>query len=162
MRKFLIPDMERKSHVTRGEPFVRTLVKEGLVAKKARDIRCLDVRHLVSYADYFLICSAQSEQHVKAITRRLTALAEELETAPLSVEGTKFHRWVLLDFGDVIVHVFLGSLRGVYELERLWADAKEVELDIPQQPARFWEDDDSDLDDSDMEEAADPSPGPKK
>lgn len=146
----------------RSEPLLKALVANALVAKKARDIRALYVGKLVAYTDFFLICSGQSELHVRAIARQLIETGKSMDWEPISVEGTRFNRWVLVDFGDVMVHIFLDSLRGVYELERLWTEAENVELDLPRSAPAFWEDSEDDLlddlpDDASFEETDDPS-----
>ena len=111
--------------------------------KKGMDILALDVRQLIDYTDYFVIVSCNTDRHVKAVwTHMHKALAEQGVEA-ISVEGQDFNRWVLLDFTSVMVHVFLGELRGLYELERLWADAPPVRLDLPDfdtDEEDFWDD----------------------
>lgn len=122
-----------------GESFLRDLVEKALLAKKAKDIRAIDVTKLIAYTDYFLICSASSEQHVRALARQTQLIARQREIIPLSVEGTRFNRWVLIDFGTVMVHIFLESLRQFYDLERLWTEGKELDLKLPKQTTAFWE-----------------------
>lgn len=122
-----------------GEAFLRELVEKALVAKKAKDIRAIDVTKLVAYTDFFLICSASSEQHVRALARQVQLIARQKDILPLSVEGTRYNRWVLVDFGTVMVHIFLESLRQLYDLERLWVEGREVELNLPKQAPAFWE-----------------------
>lgn len=123
-----------------GEAFLRELVEKALVAKKAKDIRAINVAKLIDYTDFFLICSASSEQHVRALARQVQLVARQnRDLLPLSVEGTRYNRWVLIDFGSVMVHVFLESLRGLYDLERLWTEGTELELNLPKQAAAFWE-----------------------
>jgi ribosome-associated protein len=90
---------------------------------KALDVEVLEVRDLVDYTDYFLICSGQSDRQVEAIAEEvLSELAKE-RVFPLGVEGLPEARWVLLDFGDVVVHVFYHPVRAFYDLEGLWRDA---------------------------------------
>lgn len=94
--------------------------------KQARDIRVLEVRDLIVITDYFVICSGATDRQVKAIVE---GVEEELRAAGRRAarrEGERQLRWVLLDFADVIVHVFLEEEREYYELERLWADAPTV------------------------------------
>lgn len=122
-----------------GEAFLRELVEKALVAKKAKDIRAIDVTKLIDYTDYFLICSASSEQHVRAICRQVQVIARQRELVPLSVEGTRYNRWVLVDFGTVMVHIFLESLRQLYDLERLWVEGHELDLHLPTVAPAFWE-----------------------
>ncbi len=102
---------------------------EAAQSKKAVDIVGLDLTQLQGVADYFLICSGQSEPQVKAITE---AVEEKLRLAgakPWHVEGLS-RRWMLLDYVDVVVHVFHEQTREYYLLERLWGDAGSVDLGL--------------------------------
>ena len=99
--------------------------------KKAFDLDVLSVGDLTSIADYFILTSAGSERQAQAIADSvLERLREELQVKPLLVEGTTPGRWVLLDFGDFIVHVFTEDCRRFYGLERLWGDAPNVTADF--------------------------------
>lgn len=81
----------------------------------------------MSYCDYFLICAGHNRRQVRAIAESIsTSLKQELGIGPRSVEGMESGRWVLLDFGDVVIHVFDEPLRGFYDLEGLWKDAPRV------------------------------------
>ena len=96
--------------------------------KGAEDALALDVRDVVSFADTFLIVTGRSDRHVQAIADAVQeALAGRGEQA-LGVEGQTEGRWVLLDFGDLIVHVFQREVREAYALERLWSDASVIAL----------------------------------
>lgn len=97
--------------------------------KKAQGLLLLDVGAISGYADYLLLASGRS-------TRQATAIAEGIERAlkkagvkPLGLDGLKEGRWALLDFGDVVVHVFHQPVREFYDLESLWSDAPRVEVD---------------------------------
>ena len=97
--------------------------------KKAVDLALLDVRTLSSVTDYFLVCSGRSTTHVRTIS---DAIRQELKAdgiRPLHAEGRPDSGWVLLDYGDVLVHVFLEGTRAYYALERLWGDAPAVQID---------------------------------
>jgi ribosome-associated protein len=97
--------------------------------KKAADLSILDVRDVSSVTDYFLVCSGKSTTHVRTIT---DAIRQELKAdgvRPLHAEGRPESGWVLLDYGDVLVHVFLEDTRAYYALERLWGDAPGVPLE---------------------------------
>ena len=95
--------------------------------KKAFDLDVLAVADLTSIADYFVICSANSERQTQAIADSiLEKLRKEEGVKPLTVEGTTPGRWILLDFGDLIFHVFTVDCRRFYGLERLWGDAPNV------------------------------------
>lgn len=102
--------------------------------KKGYDITAVAVGNLVFYTEYFLVVTARSDHHVKAVARHIEKTMAAHGIAPVSTEGYDFARWVLLDFGSVMVHVFLEPLRKLYELERLWADAPRLPLDLPAQP----------------------------
>jgi len=98
--------------------------------KKAEDLVLLELERKVSYCDYFLICSGRTRRQVRAIAESIaTTFKKELGISTLSVEGKESGRWVLLDFGDIVVHVFDEPLRGFYDLEGLWKDAPR--RDIP-------------------------------
>lgn len=98
--------------------------------KKALEPVLLDVRELASYTDYILIVSGRSDRQVDAVAQGIVeSLKERLR--PLSREGTRDGQWTLLDFGDVVVHVFYHQMRDYYDLESLWSDAPRVKLEIP-------------------------------
>jgi len=102
--------------------------------KKGLNILALDLRELVYYTDYFLICTGGSERHVRAVSREIEKRLADFEIEPVGIEGRDHNRWVLMDYGSVIVHLFIGPLRDLYELERLWVDAPQVPLGLPEQP----------------------------
>lgn len=118
------------------ESRVRTAVAAAN-EKKAIDLDVLRVNELTSIADYFIICSASSERQAQAIADNvLDKLREELKVKPLLVEGTTPGRWILLDFGDFIFHVFTEDCRRFYGLERLWGDAPNVTAEFSEEAAR--------------------------
>ena len=97
--------------------------------KRATELVVLDVQGLSSVTDYFLVCSGKSTTHMETIT---DAIRDELKhegARPLHVEGVAASGWILLDYGDVLMHVFLEETRAYYALERLWGDAPAVSLD---------------------------------
>ena len=105
--------------------------------KKAIDLDVLAVAELTSIADYFILCSATSERQAQAVADGvLEKLREDLNVKPLLVEGTTPGRWILLDFGDFIFHVFTEDCRRFYGLERLLGDAPNVTADYAEDPAR--------------------------
>ena len=96
--------------------------------KKAKDLIILNVSEVSAFADYFIICSGTSDRQVRAVA---AAIQESLKTAgilPLGVEGEKAGRWILLDYDDVIIHVFLESVRTFYDLERLWSETPRLAI----------------------------------
>jgi len=97
--------------------------------KKASDVSVLDISELAAYADFLVICSGQSTQQVKAIVEHIEEGLSKRKVKPLGVEGRGFAHWVLLDYGNVIVHVFEENTRRYYELDKLWLDAPKVAVD---------------------------------
>jgi ribosome-associated protein len=99
--------------------------------RKAYDLVVLDVAALTSIGDYFVICSGRSDTQVQAIAEGVRDHLAELGVRPLAVEGLERGQWVLLDYGDVVVHVFQVPVRHFYDLDRLWARAPHAELPEP-------------------------------
>ena len=99
--------------------------------RKAYDLVVLDVGALTSIGDYFVICSGRSDTQVQAIAEGVRDHLSKLGVEPLAVEGLERGQWVLIDYGDVVVHVFQVPIRGFYDLDRLWARAPRVELPEP-------------------------------
>ncbi len=106
-------------------------VAQAALEKKAYDLVILEVEHLRSVADYFIIATGRSDVQVQAIARGIEERMEREHARPLSVEGLPHAHWVVLDCDDVVVHVFFEATRDFYRLERTWADAQEVELPEP-------------------------------
>ncbi len=104
--------------------------------KKALDLVVLDLRPMASFADYFVICSGQNTRQVQAIADAVEDALREAHVRPAHVEGFQRAEWVLLDYFDVIVHVFSAGRREFYALERLWGSAERVEVgDEPRRAA---------------------------
>lgn len=99
------------------------------IDKKAIDLVVLDVQGLSSVADYFLVCSGRSTPHVKSISDAIREELKEEGSRPLHAEGQAESGWLLLDYGDVLMHVFLEDTRAYYALERLWGDAPLLPVD---------------------------------
>lgn len=100
--------------------------------KGARDVVILEVADVLVVADEFVIASAPNDRQVKAVVEEVERqVAEAGLGKPLRVEGADERRWVLLDYGDVVVHVFLDEVRAYYELERLWRDVPTVDWAEP-------------------------------
>ena len=97
--------------------------------KKGMDIRVLDLRQIASFTEFFVIASGSNQRQVQAIADEITErLKKDLNSRPNRVEGYGTGEWVLIDFGDFIVHVFDKEAREFYDLERLWRDAQKVDL----------------------------------
>lgn len=94
--------------------------------RKAHGLVALDVSGLTSIADAFIICSGKSNRQVTAIAEYIQMELKKSGKRPLSVEGVKDGQWALLDFGDVIIHVFYDAVRSFYDLEGLWIDAGRI------------------------------------
>lgn len=112
-----------------GGPALReilTAIYNAASDKKASEIVMLDLRRLTSITNYFFICTGESVVQVKAITDGIVEKLKEKKIRPWYEEGTGDSMWALLDYGQVIVHVFLGESREFYNLEGLWADAPQV------------------------------------
>ncbi|QNU65866.1 ribosome silencing factor [Ruminiclostridium herbifermentans] len=92
--------------------------------KKAKDINIIDIHSITIIADYFVICSGTSTTHIKAIADEIEEKLTEMGVEPYHKEGYDTARWVLLDYGDVVVHVFYHEDREFYNLERLWSDGE--------------------------------------
>jgi ribosome-associated protein len=91
----------------------------------------MEVRPITSIGDYFIICSGRSDRQVQSIAQGIEENLSKLGMSPLSVEGVARGQWVLMDFSDVIVHIFYQPVREFYDLEGLWSHAPRVELPEP-------------------------------
>lgn len=106
-----------------------TRVREAVAAaedRKAVELRVLHLEKISDFTDYFLICSGTSERQVQAIADSVQEKMREERVRPLHVEGYNRGQWVLLDYGDFVVHIFQEEPRRFYSLERLWGDAPDV------------------------------------
>jgi ribosome-associated protein len=102
---------------------------QSALDKKALDPIILDLTKVSTICDYMVICSAQSEPQIKAIVNGVEkSLKEEYDRHALAVDGFPTSQWVVIDYGDVMVHVFHEEKRGVYALEDLWSDAPQVRI----------------------------------
>ncbi len=97
-----------------------------MLDKKALDVQVLHVAPLTSLADYLVIGSAESDRQTRAIADSVADVLARVGERPLSLEGTTSGQWVLIDFGDVVAHVFRQDTRSHYALERLWSDAQQI------------------------------------
>ena len=106
-----------------------TRVREAVAAadgRKAIDLRVLHLEKVSDFTDFFLICTGTSERQVQAIADAVQEKMREEQVRPLHVEGYTRGQWVLLDYGDFVVHIFQEEPRRFYSLERLWGDAPDV------------------------------------
>jgi ribosome-associated protein len=105
-------------------------IAEHASNRKAVDIVELDLRGIISYTDYFLICTGRSDRQVKAIHDGIhLGMKEEQRLLPARVEGVTQANWILMDYGDVVVHIFTPETREYYRLEQLWGEAPARALD---------------------------------
>jgi len=107
---------------------VAGFVVSALDSKKARDIKLLRTSEITILADYFVICTAGSTTQLKTLSDEVEKVLKEKGEMPLRREGHRSGGWVLIDFGCVVVHLFLQEERDFYTLERLWGDAEDVEI----------------------------------
>ena len=103
-------------------------VTKALDAKKGMNIKLLKIDEVSSLADYFLICTGTSNTHVKTLCDYAEETLERLGEPMLGREGHRGNTWELLDYGSLVVHVFTEEAREFYSLERLWADAQQVDI----------------------------------
>ncbi len=120
---------------TMSEPNLEKALAAAKAAldKKAENLKLLDLSQISGFTDYFIICSGMSDRQVQSISDSITFQLREQGYKILSSEGHQEGRWVLLDFGDVVVHIFLDALREYYDLEHLWADAPKIKI-----PSEFY------------------------
>lgn len=103
-------------------------VVQALDSKKAVDIQVLYTGKITSIADYFVICTANSMTQLKALSEEVDKVLSEADEPPLRREGYRTSGWTLLDFGCVVVHLFLDEMRKFYNLEHLWGDAEKIDI----------------------------------
>lgn len=97
-------------------------VKEWIEAKNGTEVEVIDISEVSTLGDYFVIASGTSERQVKAISENIEYEAEKQDITPKNIEGLREARWILLDYYDVIIHIFHADERQFYNLERLWKD----------------------------------------
>ena len=102
---------------------------KALDSKKANDLMVLETGHLTTLADYFVICTATSSTQIKALSDHCEKALKEAVEEPHHIEGHRGGTWVLMDYSSVVIHLFMPEAREFYNLERLWSDAKPVDLD---------------------------------
>jgi len=97
--------------------------------KKAHDIAALDISAIASFANWFLICTGDSTRQIQAISDEIEMRLKALGVRPDHIEGYRNAEWVVMDYSDLVVHIFSKTARAYYDLERLWRDAAPVEID---------------------------------
>jgi ribosome-associated protein len=107
------------------------LTVQASANKKAENIKVLDLKNLSSFTEYFVICSGTSDRQVQAIADSIIIELKEEGFLPVAVEGYREGRWVIVDYGDMVAHIFHDALREFYDLENLWNHARKVP--IPQE-----------------------------
>ena len=118
------------AHHTLAPEALANRIAEIAADKKAAEVRILDLRGIVGYTDFFVVCSGNTERQTKAIHDGISQeLKKEHRLLPRRVEGDREARWVLMDYLDCVVHIFTPEARGYYRLEQLWGEApvREVE-----------------------------------
>ncbi len=98
--------------------------------RKATDLKVLRLEDVSDFTDFFMVCSGRTSRQVSAIAEGIRRALRERGIHPIHIEGERSARWVLLDYGDLVIHVFDPETRGYYGLERLWADAPDVTAEL--------------------------------
>jgi ribosome-associated protein len=99
--------------------------------KKAENLKVLDLREVTSFTDFFVICSVGNPRQGQAVCDEIHKSLKEMGELPLSMEGYTSAEWILMDYGDFLVHIFSTSARAYYEMERLWRHSRIVNLEAP-------------------------------
>lgn len=105
-----------------------TAVYQAIEDKKGENTVALDLRGLSSVTDILIVCNGRSDRHVQALAENIQFEMKKLGVLALGVEGLKAGKWILLDYGDVIVHIFHEPVRAFYDLEGIWSDAPRLEF----------------------------------
>ncbi len=104
-------------------------VAELAIDKKASDTVILEVKDLSAIADYFVICSGDNPAQIKAIAESIDEYFSKERLFPIGREGLDFARWILIDYGDIVIHIFNEETRAFYDLEKLWMDAPRIRIE---------------------------------
>jgi ribosome-associated protein len=118
--------IDKKTHALQAEA-TRKMALQALEDLKAENVVVLDVRSIASFTDYMIFASGNSTRHVNAIAESVIEAARSAGQPPVGVEGEEVGEWVLVDLGDVVLHVMLPDVRLYYELEKLWGEELAVE-----------------------------------
>lgn len=125
-----MPTLAKKRKSPSHEPFIANSLRMADLAaeKKATDIKIYDVRGLTLIADSFVICNASSEPQLKAVFNSVRDGMKEIGVSPLHAEGAFNSGWLILDYGDILFHLFRPEAREFYDLDGMWADARDIPL----------------------------------
>lgn len=121
--------MEKKTNLALNPEELAKAISSFALSKKAQQIKILDLRGLTDITDFFVICSGDSDLHIKAIADAIMEGTKGLQTKVWHIEGYKALRWVLLDYINVVAHIFRPETREKYALEKLWGDAPTEEVE---------------------------------
>lgn len=110
------------------DPSIQHFITAAL-GRKAKDLVILDVRALTSFTDVFIICSGKSNRQVTAIAEHIKRDLKKNGISPISIEGLKDGQWVLMDYGNILIHIFLEPVREFYDLEGFWSNAAPVAIE---------------------------------
>ena len=105
------------------QPLIKKLINL-IHDKKGYDIKIIDLNGLSSLTDYFIICSSDSDPQTRAITNHIKKDLSRIKIKPLQIEGLDYMDWILMDYFNIVIHIFKKEIREYYNIERLWADAK--------------------------------------
>ena len=119
----------QKKHLQKTSLQIARLAAQAALDKKAEDVIILDVHTISSFTDYFVIMSGRSTRHVQGLADAVDAELRSKRIKDASTEGLKEGLWVLLDYNDVVVHIFYSETRAFYDLEGLWHDAKSIDVE---------------------------------
>ena len=126
-----MPSPPAESLATDSSRELAVAIATAALDKKALGLEVLDVAGKVDYADFLVLMTGRSDRQVQALAQGIEEALREKGRRPLSVEGLPHASWVLMDFGDVVVHVFQDDARSSYDLDGLWMDARRIPLPIP-------------------------------
>ena len=132
-RRSTLPRAKRKAKPLEPihEPSWLTAVRAA-DSKQAKDIRALDLRDISSFADFFVLATGSNARQIQSISDEVESQLKKSGERPHNVEGYTHADWILMDYGDTLIHIFSEKARTYYDLERLWRDAKLVEWELPE------------------------------
>ncbi|NMA67471.1 MAG: ribosome silencing factor [Clostridiaceae bacterium] len=113
----------------KGSQDILNTIFKALDDKKGKDIRVINISEITTISSYFVVASGTSVPHIKALADNVKEKLSEISVYPLKIEGYNSARWILLDYNDIVIHIFHQEDREYYELERLWQDGEEIFID---------------------------------